>query len=127
MAITRMSSAANAKLISPLNSPPASSSICAVQHVSDSVRKRKFEMEDALSQMEIEERKLQVAERALESQKRMTEAHMMMAEAQLKMAETQKKLLDIYASLCPNFVIDERARQLFKDNFLAIASLILPQ
>ena len=65
------------------------------------VRKRQMERDDALFEMELAERKQQLL--------------------QLTMT-TQKTLMDTYRSLCPNMVIDDRARLMFKDNLLNIAS-----
>jgi hypothetical protein len=44
----------------------------------------------------------------------------------MKVMGVQKMLMESYALLCPNQVMDDRARLLFKDNFLNIATQSVP-
>jgi hypothetical protein len=60
-------------------------------------RKRQFERDDALFEMEMAERR----QRLLQS-----------------MTETQKTLQEQYTALCPGKILDDRARLLFQDNLL---------
>jgi hypothetical protein len=76
----------------------ASMSGSSLDHI---YRKRQLERDDALFEMDMAERK----QRLLHN-----------------MTETQKTLREEYASLCPNQIIDDRARLMFKDNFLNLAS-----
>ena len=71
-------------------------------------RKRQFDREDALFGMEMAERKQKLLH--------------LTAEAQVKVLDVQKMLLETYTSLCPNMLIDDRARLMFKDNILNIAA-----
>lgn len=90
-----------------------------VVEVVDVVRKRQLEREDALFEMEMEERRLQMAERR---QKLLQ----LTAESQMKVMDVQKRLRDEYTMLCPNQVMDDRVRLQFKDNLLNIASSSTP-
>ena len=58
----------------------------------------------------------------METNFKAAEAQVKTAEAQAKVLDVQKLLMDTYTSLCPNRQIDDRARLMFKDNFLNIAS-----
>ena len=87
--------------------------------VMDVVRKRQLEREDALFEMEMEERRLEMAERR---QKLLQ----LTAESQMKVMDVQKRLRDEYTLLCPNQVMEDRVRLQFKDNLLNIASSSTP-
>ena len=76
------------------------------------VKKRQRDREDALFDMEMAERKQRLMQ--------------LTADAQVKVVEVQKMLMDTYTSLCPNRVIDDRARLMFKDNILNLASQSSP-
>lgn len=95
---------------------PASDANCAI------TKKRQLERDDALFDMEMAERKQRLMHMAMETSAKAAEAQAKVAEAQAKVLEVQKMLMDTYTSLCPNRVIDDRARLMFKDNFLNIAS-----
>lgn len=69
--------------------------------VDEICRKRQMQREDALFEMDMAERK----QRLMQS-----------------MAETQKTIMDQYSFLCPGQVLDDRARLVFKDNLLNLAS-----
>lgn len=85
-------------------------------------KKRQLEREDALFDMEMAERKQRLMHMAMETSAKAAEAQAKVAEAQAKVLDVQKMLMDTYTSLCPNRVIDDRARLMFKDNFLNLAS-----
>ena len=87
--------------------------------VVDVVRKRQLEREDALFEMEMEERRLEMAERR---QKLLQ----ITVESQMKVMDVQKRLRDEYTLLCPNQVMEDRVRLQFKDNLLNIASSYTP-
>lgn len=76
------------------------------------VKKRQIEREDALFEMEIAERKQRLMQ--------------LSADTQIKVLDVQKTLMETYKALCPNMVIDDRARLMFKDNLLSIASQSTP-
>lgn len=76
------------------------------------VKKRQRDKEDALFDMEMAERKQRLMQ--------------LTADAQVKVVEVQKMLMDTYTSLCPNRIIDDRARLMFKDNILNLASQSSP-
>ena len=78
-----------------------------------------MEREDALFEMELAERKQRLHQLTAETQVKL-------AEAQTQVLTTQKTLMETYQSLCPNMVIDDRARLMFKDNLLNIASQSAP-
>jgi hypothetical protein len=78
-------------------------------------RKRQFDREDALFGMEMAERKQKLLYLTLETSAKA-------AETQVKVLDVQKMLLETYTSLCPNMLIDDRARLMFKDNILNIAA-----
>lgn len=86
------------------------------------VTKRQLERDDALFEMEMAERRQRLVHLTVETNVKAAEAQSKAAEAQSKVLEVQKMLMDTYTSLCPNRVIDDRARLMFKDNFLNIAS-----
>lgn len=92
---------------------PSSKEIC---------KKRHFEREDAIFEMEMAERKQNLMQLTSESQMKAADAQMKVADAQMKVMGVQKMLMESYALLCPNQVMDDRARLLFKDNLLNIAT-----
>ena len=71
-------------------------------------KKRQLDMEEFELQIVMDERKQRLS--------------MLTSEAQMKASDAQKMLMDAYALLCPNQVMDDRARLLFKDNLLSIAT-----
>lgn len=71
-------------------------------------RKRQLEREDALFEMEMAERKQRLIQSAVETQARTV--------------AVQKALREEYTSLCPGAIMDDRARLMFKDNLLNLAS-----
>ena len=72
-------------------------------------RKRQLEREDALFELELAERRQRLLQSA--------------AETQAVTVATQRTLRDEYTALCPGQVMDDRARLMFKDNLLNLASL----
>ena len=82
-------------------------------------RKRQLDRDDLLFDMEMQERKQRLLQLTAESQ-------MKAAEAQMKVMGAQKLLIESYTLLCPNQVMDDRAKLLFKDNLLNIASSSTP-
>lgn len=93
---------------------PASSVVCGQVplEMDLTAKKRQMEREDALFEIEMAERKQRLMQ--------------LTAEAQAKVVDVQKTLMETYTSLCPNMVIDDRARLMFKDNLLNIASQSAP-
>jgi len=79
-------------------------------------RKRQLEREDALFEMEMAERKQRLMHSAAETQA-------MLAETQARTVAVQKTLREDYAFLCPGQVMDDRARLMFKDNILNLATM----
>ena len=71
------------------------------------VDKRQMERDQTMMDLDIAERKQRLL--------------ILSAEAQAKVLVNQKMLLDNYTQLCPNQVIDERAKMLFKDRFFNLA------
>jgi len=67
-----------------------------------------MEREDALFEMELSERKLEMAER----KQRLLQ----------QTVNTQKTLIETYQSLCPNMVLDDRAKIMFKDTLMNLTS-----
>jgi hypothetical protein len=59
---------------------------------------------------------------ASEAQMKAADAQMRAADAQMKVMGVQKMLMDTYTLLCPNQVMDDRTRLLFKDNLINIAT-----
>ena len=96
---------------------PAAMAVISPEEMID--RKRNREIEDALFNMEMAERKQRLIQLTADSQ-------IKAAEAQAKVIDVQKMLMDTYTSLCPNRIIDDRARLMFKDNILNIASQASP-
>jgi hypothetical protein len=92
---------------------------------SDVTNKRQLERDDALFDMEMAERKQRLMQLTMETHVKAAEAQSKAAEAQAKVLDVQKMLMDTYTSLCPNSVIDDRARLMFKDNFLNLASVTI--
>ena len=84
-------------------------------------KKRQLDMEELELQIEMDERKQRLSMLASEAQMKASDAQMKAADAQMKVMGVQKMLMDTYALLCPNQVMDDRARLLFKDNVLNIA------
>jgi hypothetical protein len=82
-------------------------------------KKRQLQMEEFEMQIVMDERKQQLS-------MMVSEAQMKAADAQMKVMGVQKMLMDTYALLCPNQVMDDRARLLFKDNILNIATQSTP-
>jgi hypothetical protein len=82
-------------------------------------KKRQLQMEEFEMQIVMDERKQQLS-------MMVSEAQMKAADAQMKVMSVQKMLMDTYALLCPNQVMDDRARLLFKDNILNLASQSTP-
>ncbi len=78
-------------------------------------KKRQLEREDALFEIEMAERRQRLVHLTMET-------NVKAAEVQVKVMDVQRMLMDTYTSLCPNRIIDERARLMFKDNFLNLAS-----
>jgi AraC-like DNA-binding protein len=78
-------------------------------------KKRQLEMDEFELQIAMDERKQRLSMLA-------SEAQMKAADAQMKVMGVQKMLMETYALLCPNQVMDDRARLLFKDNLLNIAT-----
>lgn len=98
------------------NSPIAQLARASVDPALDAItKKRQLERDDALFEMEMAERRQRLVHLTVET-------NVKAAEAQSKVLEVQKMLMETYTSLCPNRVIDDRARLMFKDNFLNIAS-----
>jgi hypothetical protein len=87
--------------------------------VDESVRKRQLDRDEDLFQLELAERKQRLVMLASEAQ---TKA----AEAQMKVVGVQKMLMESYSFLCPNQAMDDRAKLLFKDNLLNIATQSTP-
>jgi hypothetical protein len=105
------------------NSPIAQLARASVDPALDAItKKRQLERDDALFEMEMAERRQRLVHLTVETNVKAAEAQSKAAEAQSKVLEVQKLLMDTYTSLCPNRVIDDRARLMFKDNFLNIAS-----
>ena len=71
------------------------------------VDKRQMERDQTAMDLEVAERKQKLL--------------ILSAEAQAKVVENQKILINTYTELCPNKIIDERAKMLFKDNIFNIA------
>jgi hypothetical protein len=104
-------------------SPIAQLARASVDPALDAItKKRQLERDDALFEMEMAERRQRLVHLTVETNVKAAEAQSKAAEAQSKVLEVQKLLMDTYTSLCPNRVIDDRARLMFKDNFLNIAS-----
>lgn len=99
-----------------VQAPVASASpvVCEQAPLDVAARKRQMDREDALFELEMAERKQRLMQLTVETQTKT-------AEAQAKVVDVQKMLMDTYTSLCPNQVIDDRARLMFKDNILNIA------
>lgn len=72
-------------------------------------RKRQLEREDALFEMEMAERKQRLMQSAVDTQARTV--------------AIQKTLREEYTFLCPGQVMDDRARLMFKDNILNLATM----
>ena len=106
--------------------PIASSAGQVSETSSEIVRKRQSDREDTLFDLDVAERKQKLAILVSESQNKAAEAQMKAADAQMKVMGVQKMLIESYALLCPNQVMDDRARLLFKDNFLNIATQSVP-
>ncbi len=70
--------------------------------------KRKLDMEELGLQIDMDERRQRLIQ--------------LTAETSVKNVEAQRSLMDAYTLLCPNQVMDDRARLLFKDNLLNIAT-----
>lgn len=70
-------------------------------------KKRQLERDDALFEMEMAERKQRLLHATVETQ--------------AKTVSIQKTLRDEYAALCPDQIMDDRARVMFKDSLLNIA------
>ena len=85
-------------------------------------QKRQLDRDETLFELDVAERKQKLAILASEAQNKSAEAQMKAADAQMKVMGVQKMLMESYALLCPNHVMDDRARLLFKDNFLNIAT-----
>ena len=85
-------------------------------------KKRQLDMEEFELQIAMDERKQRLSMLASEAQMKASDAQMKAADAQMKVMGVQKMLMDTYALLCPNQVMDDRARLLFKDNLLNIAT-----
>jgi hypothetical protein len=80
------------------------------------VRKRQMEREDALFEMEMAERKQRLLQMSAE----------MKIKLEQDMSQILRERMDMYKSLCPNLVIDDRAKIMFKDtlmNFTAQSAL----
>jgi hypothetical protein len=77
--------------------------------------KRQLDRSDTLFYLDIAERKQKLEILTLDAQSKATDT-------QIKMIEVQKMLMESYTLLCPNQVIDDRARLQFKDNFMNIAT-----
>jgi AraC-like DNA-binding protein len=92
--------------VSPPSAPPACDALS---------KKRQLEMDEFELQIAMDERKQRLLMMA-------SEAQMKAADAQMKVMGVQKMLMETYALLCPNQVMDDRARLLFKDNLLNIAT-----
>lgn len=75
-----------------------------------------------LFEMEMAERKQRLLQLTVETRVKSAEAQIKSAEAQAKVVDVQKTLMDHYTSLCPGRMIDDRARLMFKDNILNIAT-----
>ena len=123
--IIRRYLAGDSSLIIEINANAASDSPIAQLARADSdavTRKRQLERDDALFDMEMAERKQRLMHMVMETNFKAAEAQVKTAEAQAKVLDVQKLLMDTYTSLCPNRQIDDRARLMFKDNFLNIAS-----
>ena len=111
---------ARASLVAPLAAPTVCDSLS---------KKRQLDMEELELQIEMDERKQRLSMLASEAQMKASDAQMKASDAQMKAADAQMKvlgvqkmLMDTYALLCPNQVMDDRARLLFKDNLLNIAT-----
>jgi hypothetical protein len=74
-------------------------------------KKRKY----AIEEMELEERRLRLTEMAANTQKLIAEAHKCEADA-------QRMLIEDYTSLCPNKIMDDSGRLMFKDYCLNLVS-----
>jgi hypothetical protein len=97
--------------------------VAAVPAACDSLsKKRQLDMEEFELQIAMDERKQRLSMLASEAQMKASDAQMKAADAQMKVMGVQKMLMDTYALLCPNQVMDDRARLLFKDNLLNIAT-----
>lgn len=107
--------AASSSPIAQLARGGAPSAVEADSSLDGPNKKRRLDTDEAEYQMAMEERKLQISMLA-------SEAQMKIADAQMKVLGVQKMLMESYALLCPNQVMDDRARLLFKDNLLNIAS-----
>ena len=70
-------------------------------------KKRQLERDDMLFEMEMAERKQRLLHATVETQ--------------AKTVSIQKTLRDEYAALCPDQIMDDRARVMFKDSLLNIA------
>ena len=92
--------------------PIASSASQVSETSSEIVRKRQLDRDDALFEMEMVERKHAMLER---NQAIVERKHKLM-----------QQTVEDYAALCPNKVIDDRARLLFKDNILNIFTMAPP-
>jgi hypothetical protein len=122
---------ANAESASPI-AQLARASLASSQEVSHSA-KRQLDKDEALMELEISERKqrlsMLVSEaqmKALDTQMKASEVQMKAADAQMKVMGAQKMLMETYTLLCANQVMDDRARLLFKDNILNIATHSVP-
>ena len=82
-------------------------------------QKRQLDRDDALFDIEVAERRLKLSTIASEAQSKAVDV-------QMKMIEVQKMLMESYTSLCPNQVMDDRVRLMFKDNFINIATHSIP-
>ena len=89
-------------------------------------KKRQLQMEEFEMQIVMDERKQQLSMMVSEAQIKAADAQIKAADAQMKVMGVQKMLMDTYALLCPNQVMDDRARLLFKDNILNIATQSTP-
>ena len=89
-------------------------------------KKRQLQMEEFEMQIVMDERKQQLSMMVSEAQMKAADAQIKAADAQMKVMGVQKMLMDTYALLCPNQVMDDRARLLFKDNILNIATQSTP-
>jgi hypothetical protein len=92
--------------------PIASSASQVSETSSEIVRKRQLDRDDALFEMEMVERKHAMLER---NQAIVERKHKLM-----------QQTMEDYSALCPNKVIDDRARLLFKDNILNVFTMAPP-
>jgi hypothetical protein len=82
-------------------------------------RKRQLEREDALFEMEMAERKERLLRMSAETKVKMTEAQVKL---ERDVNKTLHERMEMYKSLCPNKVIDDRAKLMFKDTLMNITS-----